>query len=490
MRQNRDGGVKLYRLLGLFSLLSLALYHSLLSASFENFKRQQNQSFATFQNSHDSAFENYLRREWKEYQTLGEKKLYEKDKPRSIEPSKADTPKSVGPLVKIQVDTADLNKSTPAMPVAPEKEQKRDLTIDFFGTKLSLDVVDKVKSAKYYPYSQTGIANFYGHVASSDYETLVAFIKRESKELELNDWGVHLLVWTLSKNLYESQNEARLLSWFLLVKLGYDVKVALSGQHIVLLHYSKAIIYSAPRFKFKGREYYILSDSHEPMRNYKKIRTYEQDFEGASNALDLTLSRLPKLAKNMKNKRLQFTYQGENYSIEFAYNENLIAFMATYPQAEYETFFNAPVAQESLLAIVEQMKKILDAKQASDALNFVLGFVQNAFVYERDQEQFGREKVMFAQETLAYDKSDCEDRAVLYAFLVKELFKMSVAGVKYSDHMATALYVPLEGDSVMIGRRRFVIADPTYINANVGESMPKYKSQIPDSYILVKTEEL
>jgi len=132
------------------------------------------------------------------------------------------------------------------------------------------------------------------------------------------------------------------------------------------------------------------------------------------------------------------------------------------------------------------IKKYTDNKKASEALNFVLRFVQKAFQYERDDEQFGREKVMFAEETLYYDKSDCEDRAVLYARLVKDLFGISVVGVKYKDHMSTALHVPLQGDSVKVAGQRYVIADATYINASLGQNVPKYKSIIPDSFIYVK----
>jgi len=93
---------------------------------------------------------------------------------------------------------------------------------------------------------------------------------------------------------------------------------------------------------------------------------------------------------------------------------------------------------------------------------------------------------MFAQETLYYDKSDCEDRAVLFASLVKEFFGLRVIGVKYKDHMATALYIPLDGDNVMVESKRFVVADPTYVNASVGVSMPKYRAMKPLEFIRIK----
>jgi hypothetical protein len=160
--------------------------------------------------------------------------------------------------------------------------------------------------------------------------------------------------------------------------------------------------------------------------------------------------------------------------------------MATYPQADYDTFFNAPLEQRTYESIAKELKKIIDGKKASEAMNIVLSFVQKSFDYQRDDEQFGREKVMFAQETLYFDKSDCEDRSVLFAYLMKELFGVNVVGVKYKDHMATALYIPLEGDKVKYGAREYVVADPTYINANIGQSMPKYKPLKPESFITVQ----
>ena len=160
--------------------------------------------------------------------------------------------------------------------------------------------------------------------------------------------------------------------------------------------------------------------------------------------------------------------------------------MASYPQADYETFFNAPMDSKTYKDLTLSLKKYINGKKASEAMNFVLHFVQKSFKYEQDNKQFGREKVMFAQETLFFEKSDCEDRAVLFSYLIKELFDISVVGVKYKDHMATALYIPLDGDAVTSGSRKFVIADPTYVDAVIGTSMPKYKSLQPQSYIIVK----
>ena len=183
---------------------------------------------------------------------------------------------------------------------------------------------------------------------------------------------------------------------------------------------------------------------------------------------------------------MSFVENGQKINIGFTYNKNIIDFMATYPQADYDTYFNAPLENSTHIQVARELKKHIDGKKMSEAMNFVLHFVQKSFKYQVDNQQFGREKVMFAQETLYFNKSDCEDRAVLFSYLIKELFGISVLGVKYKDHMATALYIPMEGDSIKVGSKRFVLADPTYINASIGQSMPKYKPKIPNSFIVVK----
>ena len=274
------------------------------------------------------------------------------------------------------------------------------------------------------------------------------------------------------------------MSWFVFNKLGYAVKVGLANKHIVLMHYSKKTIYSTPNYSFGKKKYYVVA-------NYAKgsvgrLFSYKQDYPGSVKALDLSLETLPTFAQDTKNKTLSFKQFGNTYTVPFTYNQNIINFMATYPQADYDTFFNAPLDNTTYKDIAGGLKKYVDGKKASDAMNFVLNFVQKAFVYERDNQQFGREKVMFAEETLYFDKSDCEDRAILFSYLMKELFHVPVVGVKYSDHMATALYIPIDGDKVIKNNKKYVLADPTYINANIGVSMPKYKSIKPQSYIVVK----
>jgi len=515
VQRNKDGEQKFFKLFGHFSLALILSATSLNAESFADFKKSQAESFAQYKDERDNEFNKYLKQQWKAYSVLKGKDRYEEPKPKVIPPTKQTKIKSVGPKVSIKVKKI---KPTPVQKksVVPKKQpivQKtltpkvakvtkpttivvtkpmimpivvpdKDINFNFYGTKLGFNIPLKIKNANFHPQNQKGITGFFESAASSDYENLIDEIEDVKNDMNLNDWATYLLVLKVSDQVYKNQDNAKLLSWFIFNKLGYAVKVGLAQKNVVLMHYSKKTIYSTPNYSFGKRKFYVLS--HYSKGSVGRLFSYKQDYPGSTKALDLSLSTLPYLVSDTQSKTLSFKEYGTTYKIPFEYNKNLIDFMATYPQADYETYFNAPVDGRTYKSIAEALKRYVDGMQAGDAMNFVLHFVQKSFDYSKDNAQFKREKVMFAQETLYFDKSDCEDRAVLFSYLVKELFGIGVVGVHYKGHMATALYVPMKGDYIEAGSRKFVVADPTYINSNIGQSMPKYKSSKPENFIVVK----
>jgi hypothetical protein len=104
---------------------------------------------------------------------------------------------------------------------------------------------------------------------------------------------------------------------------------------------------------------------------------------------------------------------------------------------------------------------------------------QKAFSYKTDQDNYGFEKWNFAEETLVNRYSDCDDRAIFFTQLVKNLLGMKVVLVHYPGlHLAAAVRFDnpqTDGDHVIVNNTKYLICDPTYINANLGMEMPKLK---------------
>jgi hypothetical protein len=109
-------------------------------------------------------------------------------------------------------------------------------------------------------------------------------------------------------------------------------------------------------------------------------------------------------------------------------------------------------------------------------------FAQTAFGYKIDEELFGREKPMFPDEVLYYKDSNCKDRAILFAYLVRTLTRLEVVGLHYQGHVATAVRFSrdIPGDGVDYNGRHFTICDPTYVGADAGMCMPKFKGVVPN----------
>ncbi len=464
MLVSKDGGQKLLRLSGRFSIWLLFFSTIVYAGTFENFKNTQITSLIV------SDF--FLKQSWNSYEPIEEQTRYKLNKPRKISGFKESSIKSSGPKIRI---------------VSPKKEDyevvkkplDKEIVIDFFSTKIGFAIVDGLSEAEFYPQSQKGIENFFSVAVSTQHEFLINNIKRISTDMSLNDWGIYQLVSKLSQKIYDNRDNSKLFTWFVLNKLGYSVKAGIIRRHIVLLFKTDNVVYDAKSYEINGKKYYILDSSGDS----GLVFTYQDEYPNAEKAFDFSLKELPKLSLNINEKELRFVESDKEYRVVYKYNKNLIDFMSTYPNVHSSVFFEAPLDYISYLSISKSLKEYLDGKKASSAINFVLHFVQKSFIYQSDEEQFKKDKPMFAQETLYYDKSDAEDRSILFAQLVKKLFGFKVLGVKYKDHMATALYIPLNGDSVKIGPRKFVIADATYINANLGQSVYKYKSETPEEFI-------
>ncbi len=144
-------------------------------------------------------------------------------------------------------------------------------------------------------------------------------------------------------------------------------------------------------------------------------------------------------------------------------------------------YFAASPSSEVTASLVAALQPLVKGKTEQEAVSFLLRFVQTAFVYKTDPEQFGREKPLFPDETLFYDYSDCEDRAILFSYLVKSLCGLDVIGLDYPAHIATAVKFTdnIPGDAVIYQGKKYLICDPTYTNADAGVCMPNLKSVAP-----------
>lgn len=455
---------------------------------FEEYKQKEEKAFKEFREERDkaiqqmdSAYTEYLKQRWEEFQVFAGKKpparpkpleqpvLQEKPEHTSSNPLKT---KGEG-IQKTEKRDEDINlpvfrKST------PETYPKLSASVSFYGKQSKYqydkDFITEFPSV----INEEIIADQWDKMNKTHYTDLIEQLFNTKDELNLNDWGYYLLLKNTSARIApHSKNAQRFLQWFLLVKSNYKVKLGYRGNDLFILIPSINEIYDVPFFTFNNTKYYSINGTD------KKIYTYKKDFPEARQLLDLNLYSPLNLPDKPVEKTYNFNYDEKEETIKIQYNQNLIDFYKDYPLADIKVYFNASASALTKESLLESLTPVVENKSEEEAVNYLLHLVQKSFDYKTDQEQFGYENFFFPEEIFHYPYSDCEDRSVFFSYLVKELLGLKVIGLGYSDHMATAVNFNehVEGDYLEYKNNRYVICDPTYMNAPVGKIQPEYRNE-------------
>ena len=466
-------------------LFLLSIFTFLSAQTYEEYLRSQQEAFSSFKEERDREFSNYLNNEWKAYKESQGISAYEEPKPIALPKAQERKPVKIEKRVLVSVPepvTAPKKRFTKII-IPPASQELKTLYINYFGVELSLHY-DRSLLFSMNSVSQSSISSVWKKLANSKYETTLNELNEVSKKLRLNDWAKYLLITQVANGIYQNENEARLFSWFALLKMDYDARVAYQNHRVILLVPIEGELYSTVYYDLKGKRYYAVD--YYAKGRLGPVTTYDNSYSGANKTLDFALEELPLLSEEKIAKSFSFSIgHAKPQAIHLAYDKNLLHFFQSYPQVSYRHYFFAPEAYVLDTSLKAAFEPILRGKSQSEALDIILAFVQKAFKYRVDKDQFDKEKVMFASETIFYPYSDCEDRAILFAHMVKLLLGMDVIGVKYPNHMATAVHIQekVKGEYISFNNKSYIIADPTYINANLGLSMPKYAGS--RSYILV-----
>ncbi len=433
----------------------------------------------------DSLFAEFLKNQWKAFDTEAGKEKEEKPKPDTI-PTVPEVDIEYEKFVPVELDIPDDDIDTDISPEIapppvkiPEKKDYDEVTIQFYEEKLKFKYNKNTKIKVRKPVNDKSIPDYWAAMSRVNTTPVLDQINKYASSLALNDFGKYKLVKALAADLFVDDDNRLLFTWYLMTKLGYDIRVGYGPEYTVLMIPANNMLYSRPFLTINNQKYFIFNFIDQKKGAYNRLYTYDKKHPKATKYFDLKLENLPVVGAFDTEKRLKFKYQGKQYEIGYKYNRELVNYFDYYPQTDYPVYFQAPMAHQTLQTIAKDFRPILKGKSEQEALNILLRFVQTAFLYKTDDEHFGREKPLIPDETLFYEYSDCEDRAVLYSLLVKKLLNLDVVGLKYEGHMAVGVKTKShpKGDYVGYSGDKYLVCDPTYINANIGQSMPKYKNQ-------------
>lgn len=450
---------------------------------YKEWLKQDQQQYKTYLEEQDKAFMNFLKKDWEAFQAFQGIKPDTEPKPATIPTAPKKTPKddasetvSVPPLSVQEAEEAPQPNAYAAVQAKPK------IRFTFYDARCSVNFPSIPDWTPPTPISNTGIAESWQTLAAHTYSATLKQLEYIARQMKLNDWGHMLLYHAFSeKTAPYNINKQLVLDWFLLNKSGYDVKLAYQDDNILLLVPSTQVIYEAPYIRVDGQKFYFFGFDNE-LDKRKRIYTYRGQYTGNEKQFDLSLSILPDVTRKQEIKVLTFPYKDETIRVNIKYSRKAVEYLSDYPQTELELFFRSTPSLSFQQSLVKALRPFVQNKSQVEATNFLLRMTQTAFDYKTDDQQFGYEKYMLPEETFYYPSSDCEDRSILFAFLVRRLIGVEVVLLDYPGHVATAVNFGdyAFGDTVTWKGKRYVICDPTYINASAGTAMPQFASIRPN----------
>ena len=385
----------------------------------------------------------------------------------AAKPATPTTPTTPPVVVPVPVPTA--KPSAPMSALYKESSEKQ--MINYCGQRIyvdkSLKGVCSIGNMR-----EKAVADAYEAMCKADYKPLLADCRQLKKDLKLNDWGVFLFVRDVSNALCADAHASVVMQQFLLNELGYKSKMARRADRDQMLLFvaTDCKMYGRPYFTKDGLNYYNLT-SDETCQFYM----CQEDSPKAKSSIDMQITNAPLLNSGMVNSVHKNGAGTVAVSVDVP--KSLMLFYKSMPQCDYSVYVNAKVNPAVADRLLSSLAPIVEGKSETEAANLLINFVQTGFKYATDQEQFGYEKPFFVEELFYYPYCDCEDRSVLYSYLVRNLLKLDVVLLDYPNHIATAVCFNenVSGDFVTVEGKKYIVCDPTYIGASIGKAMPQFK---------------
>lgn len=361
----------------------------------------------------------------------------------------------------------------PIAPVKPKEESYKKVSIGFFGSIITIGFPSN-DDLKVRALEENAIADAWEQLSDSRYDITVNTALNARKAHALCDWAYMEMLQTVTEKQYGRTNEAVLVQAFLMNESGYRIRLGMAEKKLYMLVASLYDIFDLRYYLLDGTKFYNVSgDKNVKMQITRACYDKEK-------SLSLQMTQLPLLNSEPTPKRALTSKKGvTSYA---SVNKNMIDFFNTYPQAcfngdqntRWAAYANTPIEESVKDVLYPSLRKTISGMNEKDAVDIILNWVQTAFEYGRDDKIWGGDRAFFAQETLYYPYCDCEDRAILFSRLIRDLVGLDVVLLYYPGHLAAAVAFndDVKGDYLTYRNRKYVVCDPTYINAEVGCSMP------------------
>lgn len=251
----------------------------------------------------------------------------------------------------------------------------------------------------------------------------------------------------------------------LLSKSGYDARLTIVEDKLLFYVRNNEDISDIPFYINEGRQYMCLNYHDYLNINFEKSALSPVNIyipEGVM-AFSYRVTQLPDFnPDDYSRKTLQFNYRQRIYSFDVMITPQISTLFTNYPGVDFESYFNIPLSRQTYVSLIPALKENIREMSQKRGVDYLMRFTRNALMYETDEQNFGKEKRLSPELTLFSEYSDCDDRAGLFFYLVKEIYNLPMIAVLYPTHVTIAVQLDKPvGKPITYKGKKFSICEPT-----------------------------
>lgn len=444
--------------------------------SFDDFADAAKAQFDSLVNAADREYNDLLEQSWKEFEVLaGDTIPRWRTKPTPIEIKKEEQQRleqdrewkiEIIETPRPQPTPEPAPRPTPQPAPRPVPIPQGKLKFDLYGSKWDVTDCPEVKLASTSNYD---VSAAWTALNSGAYAGILNDCLELRRQKNLCDWLYMTMVHRLAAaKCPDNHNAASMLAGYILLNSDMQVKYALVDDSLEVMFACDAVMYYRSSGYMNDKRYYCFNRP-----KFSNYISYDDCGNVRGRPVDVEL-KTPLLDSTVCQLRTMSTHSGEP-SISVSVCNGLMKFYSDYPSCAYMDNFvsrwaicaRAPFSPEVQETFYPELRKAVEGKTPFEAVDLILSMCQNSLPYGYDDEIWGGDRAFYPEESLYYPKSDCEDHAIIFARIIKDILDYDVALIYVPEpaHVFAAVCPPaghdIEGDYIVIGDRNYYICEPT-----------------------------
>jgi hypothetical protein len=347
----------------------------------------------------------------------------------------------------------------------------------FYDQPINITYDKLLALSKIRAVSEGSVSEFWKSFSLSNSYNLIDQLINYRDLLGLGDWGYFQLVKAASKYIFsDDQLNADLLTWALMIRSGYDVRLAFNQSCVTILFPSENTIYSR-QFVIIGQKRFYLDRE----MNSQLLVTCQKPFPDNFRMIDLEFYKALNFNGKRTAQKISFLWNKKNYQFILRINPFAVQFYNDYPKTEPAIYFRAPVSSTLKEDLLEQLHPLLSKMNKTEAVSFLQQFVQTEFKFTSENQTDELNLHRFAEQVIDSKSGDERSKSVLFSWLVRILLRSPIVGIQFPGYYSIAISFdePLDIDFYYFNKKKYYITDPTFRNAPIGVTLPELSGQTP-----------